>query len=194
MNACRSRRSPSTWSCGSCGGTPTRRSCGLRYVSSPHRHTVPPKLVAMLSLHDGTVVLHKAQGLHATGWRPKAALARKSCIATNMTRFATHTQEEPMNMGAYAHVSPRLQTAMLSEGRHLHDHIPYAGRGPSASTATGFGSVHAQEQVWSRPGRICLLNCSVAASSVHCSCSHGHQCAAYKYAHAMCYRLCRPSL
>ena len=52
-----------------------------------------------------------------------------------------------MNMGAYSHVSPRLQTAMLAEDRHLHDHIPYAGRGPSASTATGFGSVHAQEQV-----------------------------------------------
>ena len=53
-----------------------------------------------------------------------------------------------MNMGAYFHVAPRLQTAMLAEDRHLHDHIPYAGRGPSASTATGFGSVHAQEQVW----------------------------------------------
>lgn len=52
-----------------------------------------------------------------------------------------------MNMGAYSHVAPRLQTAMMAVDRHLHDHIPYAGRGPSASTATGFGSVHAQEQV-----------------------------------------------
>ena len=52
-----------------------------------------------------------------------------------------------MNMGAFAHVAPRLATCMRTEGRHLPDHIPYAGRGPSASTATGFGSVHAQEQV-----------------------------------------------
>ncbi len=70
-----------------------------------------------------------------------------------------------MNMGAYAHVSPRLQTSMLSEGRHLHDHIPYAGRGPSASTATGFGSVHAQEQVWSRS------DCPLSANPMRWSCS-----------------------
>lgn len=52
-----------------------------------------------------------------------------------------------MNMGAYAHVAPRLQTCMREEGRQLPDHVPYAGRGPAASTATGFGSVHKQEQV-----------------------------------------------
>ena len=63
-----------------------------------------------------------------------------------------------MNMGAYSHVAPRLQTAMLAEGRHLHDHIPYAGRGPSASTATGFGSVHAQEQA-----RLVPLQCALFA-------------------------------
>ena len=76
-----------------------------------------------------------------------------------------------MNMGAYAHVSPRLQTAMLSEGRHLHDHIPYAGRGPSASTATGFGSVHAQEQVWTRSD--CLCQSSAELQHVHFP-SHAH--------------------
>lgn len=56
-----------------------------------------------------------------------------------------------MNMGAYAHVAPRLQTCMREEGRQLPDHVPYAGRGPSASTATGFGSVHKQEQVRHTP-------------------------------------------
>ncbi|KAK9823376.1 hypothetical protein WJX72_002327 [[Myrmecia] bisecta] len=55
-------------------------------------------------------------------------------------------QEEPMNMGAYTHVCPRLETCMRAEGREVPEHIPYGGRRPSAATATGFGDVHAQEQ------------------------------------------------
>lgn len=51
-----------------------------------------------------------------------------------------------MNMGAYMHVSPRLETCMRAEGRDLPWHIKYAGRIPSAATATGFGEVHAKEQ------------------------------------------------
>jgi 2-oxoglutarate dehydrogenase E1 component len=60
-------------------------------------------------------------------------------------------QEEPMNMGAYFHVQPRLISCMRAEGRDegaaaADGRIKYAGRPPSASTATGFGEVHAQEQ------------------------------------------------
>ena len=57
-------------------------------------------------------------------------------------------QEEPMNMGAYAHVMPRFQTLFKSEdiNRPL-DSLRYAGRAPSASTATGYGAVHAEEQM-----------------------------------------------
>ncbi len=51
-----------------------------------------------------------------------------------------------MNMGAYSHVCPRLETCMRGEGRDIPEHIAYAGRRPSAATATGFGDVHAQEQ------------------------------------------------
>ena len=53
-----------------------------------------------------------------------------------------------MNMGAWAHVSPRFQTLFKSENinRPL-DALRYAGRAPSASTATGYGQVHAEEQV-----------------------------------------------
>ena len=57
-------------------------------------------------------------------------------------------QEEPMNMGAWAHVAPRFQT--LFKQPHVNrplDALRYAGRAPSASTATGYGSVHAEEQV-----------------------------------------------
>lgn len=55
-------------------------------------------------------------------------------------------QEEPMNMGAYFHIQPRMESCLRAEGRATTGRITYAGRPPSASTATGFGQVHAQEQ------------------------------------------------
>lgn len=56
------------------------------------------------------------------------------------------TQEEPMNMGAYFHCQPRIESCMRAEGRPTTGRLPYSGRPPSASPATGFGDVHAQEQ------------------------------------------------
>ncbi|KAL6495759.1 hypothetical protein OROGR_030322 [Orobanche gracilis] len=55
-------------------------------------------------------------------------------------------QEEPMNMGAYSYIVPRLGTAMKALGRGTMDDIKYIGRGPSAATATGFYQVHTKEQ------------------------------------------------
>lgn len=55
-------------------------------------------------------------------------------------------QEEPMNMGAYSYIAPRLSTAMKALGRGTMDDIKYAGRGPSAATATGFYQMHVKEQ------------------------------------------------
>ncbi len=49
-------------------------------------------------------------------------------------------------MGAYTFVAPRLKTCMIGENREAPHQIPYAGRPPSASTATGFARVHAIEQ------------------------------------------------
>lgn len=57
-------------------------------------------------------------------------------------------QEEPMNMGAYFHVTPRFLTCLRKEGRSDESvaPLPYAGRAASASTATGYAEVHAREQ------------------------------------------------
>lgn len=55
-------------------------------------------------------------------------------------------QEEPMNMGAYSYIAPRLGTAMKALGRGNVDDIKYVGRAPSAATATGFYQVHTKEQ------------------------------------------------
>lgn len=51
-----------------------------------------------------------------------------------------------MNMGAYFHIAPRLKTCMASCNRSSPHQIPYAGRGPSASTATGYVGTHKEEQ------------------------------------------------
>ncbi|KAA3481792.1 2-oxoglutarate dehydrogenase, mitochondrial-like [Gossypium australe] len=55
-------------------------------------------------------------------------------------------QEEPMNMGAYTHIAPRLWTAMRNLDRGSPEDIKYAGRLPSAATATGLLQIHQNEQ------------------------------------------------
>ncbi|KAJ6317611.1 hypothetical protein OIU76_013203 [Salix suchowensis] len=55
-------------------------------------------------------------------------------------------QEEPMNMGAYSYIAPRLSNAMKALGRGTMDDVKYVGRGPSAATATGFYQMHVKEQ------------------------------------------------
>lgn len=59
----------------------------------------------------------------------------------------TWVQEEPMNMGAFTYIAPRLATALRELGRGRFEDIKYVGRAPAAATATGFGSVHQQEQL-----------------------------------------------
>lgn len=51
-----------------------------------------------------------------------------------------------MNMGAFQYIAPRLATAMRVLNHGSFEDIKYVGRAPSAATATGFLSVHAQEQ------------------------------------------------
>ena len=57
-------------------------------------------------------------------------------------------QVEPMNMGAYAHIQPRLLKCIeVERGRDSTPlRIPYSGRKAMAATSTGFASVHAAEQ------------------------------------------------
>eukprot|EP00250_Pteridium_aquilinum_P034625 c7842_g1_i1 orf=180-3287(+) len=55
-------------------------------------------------------------------------------------------QEEPMNMGGYSYIAPRLATAMRSLNRGTYEDVRYVGRPPSAATATGFQTLHVKEQ------------------------------------------------
>ncbi|GAB5369338.1 hypothetical protein AAMO2058_001396200 [Amorphochlora amoebiformis] len=58
-------------------------------------------------------------------------------------------QEEPKNMGAWSYMEPRLrnslQVLMRSQDRKYGDKVLYAGRAPSATTATGSFVVHQEE-------------------------------------------------
>ncbi|KAF9959949.1 2-oxoglutarate dehydrogenase E1 component, partial [Mortierella alpina] len=55
-------------------------------------------------------------------------------------------QEEPMNMGAWLHVEPRIRTALRETKSHSDKEARYAGREPSASVATGNKKVHLAEE------------------------------------------------
>ncbi|KAF9924154.1 2-oxoglutarate dehydrogenase E1 component [Linnemannia zychae] len=55
-------------------------------------------------------------------------------------------QEEPLNMGAWAHVGPRMRTSLRETEHHTNKGVRYAGREPSASVATGNKKVHLAEE------------------------------------------------
>jgi 2-oxoglutarate dehydrogenase E1 component len=59
-----------------------------------------------------------------------------------------YAQEEPKNMGAWAHVHPRIRTAIkeLTDRPVGARHARYVGRSSTAATAAGYGALHAEEQ------------------------------------------------
>ncbi|KAI9348329.1 oxoglutarate dehydrogenase, E1 component [Pilaira anomala] len=55
-------------------------------------------------------------------------------------------QEEPLNMGVWQHVQPRITTSLSQTEHHAGKTPRYAGRAPSASVATGNKKKHYQEE------------------------------------------------
>ncbi|KAG0001910.1 2-oxoglutarate dehydrogenase E1 component [Modicella reniformis] len=55
-------------------------------------------------------------------------------------------QEEPLNMGAWAHVAPRFRTSLRETTHHTNKEVQYTGREPSASVATGNKKTHLAEE------------------------------------------------
>ncbi|CUM65289.1 uncharacterized protein PRCAT00002924001 [Priceomyces carsonii] len=55
-------------------------------------------------------------------------------------------QEEPLNMGPYAFVNPRIATTLAETEKHKDKTIRYAGRDPSASVAAGTKAMHNSEE------------------------------------------------
>ncbi|KAJ2768299.1 2-oxoglutarate dehydrogenase E1 component [Coemansia nantahalensis] len=55
-------------------------------------------------------------------------------------------QEEPLNMGSWAHVEPRLRTIFNNTENHRNKAVRYAGRDPSGPVATGNHKQHVFEE------------------------------------------------
>jgi 2-oxoglutarate dehydrogenase E1 component len=56
-------------------------------------------------------------------------------------------QEEPLNMGAWSHIQPRITTSLSQSKHHADQPSPrYTGRHPSASIATGNKKQHFQQE------------------------------------------------
>ncbi|KAG8530955.1 2-oxoglutarate dehydrogenase E1 component [Bacidia gigantensis] len=55
-------------------------------------------------------------------------------------------QEEPLNAGAWSFTQPRIETLLNQTQHHNRRHCMYAGRGPSASVATGLKATHMKEE------------------------------------------------
>ena len=59
-----------------------------------------------------------------------------------------YCQEEPMNLGPYPYLEPRIEVALQSlSKKHSGKRVSYAGRAPTAAVATGFKSLHHQEEL-----------------------------------------------
>lgn len=55
-------------------------------------------------------------------------------------------QEEPLNMGSYSFVAPRIATTLAETDNYKDLQLRYAGRDPSASVAAGSKSMHIVEE------------------------------------------------
>lgn len=55
-------------------------------------------------------------------------------------------QEEPLNMGSFAYVSPRIGTTLAETDNYKDLTLRYAGRDPSASVAAGSKAMHTAEE------------------------------------------------
>lgn len=73
--------------------------------------------------------------------RARAPLPHMRCPSSH-THATPHAPPPPRG----ASPQPRLESCLRAEGHATTGRVSYAGRLPSASTATGYGEVHAQEQ------------------------------------------------
>lgn len=69
----------------------------------------------------------------------------KKNVETFSNASVAWVQEEPMNQGAWNFVYHHIRTSATAANRPVEPQ--YVGRAPSASTATGFRSVHNKEQI-----------------------------------------------
>ncbi|CCE63618.1 hypothetical protein TPHA_0F01330 [Tetrapisispora phaffii CBS 4417] len=93
-------------------------------------------------LGDKTTAFLKIEELHPF---PYAALRDTLNSYPNLEDIVW-CQEEPLNMGAWNYVSPRLQTTMKETDNYKDVTVRYAGRNPSGAVAAGSKILHTAEE------------------------------------------------
>lgn len=92
-------------------------------------------------LSDETTSIVRIEQLHPF---PYAKLLSIIDSYKNLTKLIW-CQEEPLNMGAYSYIKPRVDE-ILKKSQHVDLYLRYAGRSSSASVATGFKVRHDEEE------------------------------------------------
>lgn len=94
------------------------------------------------SLGDKTTAFLKVEELHPF---PFAQLRDSLNSYPNLEEIIW-CQEEPLNMGAWAFVSPRLETTLNETDKYKDFKVRYCGRNPSGAVAAGSKSLHTFEE------------------------------------------------
>ncbi len=88
------------------------------------------------------VALTRIEQLHPFPWEQ----LRENLDQYKNAKTIVWCQEEPLNAGAWSFTQPRIETLLNETTYHDRKHVMYAGRNPSASTATGIKSFHQKEE------------------------------------------------
>lgn len=75
------------------------------------------------------------------------ALLRNNLDMYRNAKTIVWAQEEPLNAGGWSFMQPRIETLLNNTEHHSRRHVMYAGRGPSASVATGLKGTHIKEEL-----------------------------------------------
>lgn len=94
------------------------------------------------SIDDKTTAILRVEQLHPF---PFAQL-RDTLNSYPAVEDIVWCQEEPLNMGAYTFVAPRLATTLAETNNYKDLTVRYAGRDPSASVAAGSKAMHTAEE------------------------------------------------
>lgn len=93
-------------------------------------------------IEDKTTALVKIEQMHPF---PYAQL-KETLDSYGSLEDLVWCQEEPLNMGPYAYVQPRIGTVLKESENHKDKDLRFAGRDPSASVAAGSKSMHTVEE------------------------------------------------
>ncbi|EGV64611.1 2-oxoglutarate dehydrogenase E1 component [Yamadazyma tenuis] len=95
-----------------------------------------------IALEDTTTAFIKVEQLHPFPFQQ----LRDALDSYPNVEDLVWCQEEPLNMGPFAYVQPRLLTTLAETENHKSLTLRYAGRDPSASVAAGSKAMHTQEE------------------------------------------------